>query len=151
MGWFKQLFCKHKWKFVRNIYGDEINACNGDRSWWKCEKCGLLETRPYLFGFPLIDVLDKLYDEYYTNKYEEWKKTQSKTLNNITNKLINCAKNGDCWCTFVFVCDKSKNDKNYYEKWFRENKLKVEIEEHGTKFEDKIQQYKFNIRWNYKL
>lgn len=36
----KQLLCSHPyWKFVRNIYGDEINYTNA-RSIYKCEKCG---------------------------------------------------------------------------------------------------------------
>ena len=35
----KRLFCKHDYRFVRNIYGDEINYLN-KRSEWKCSKCG---------------------------------------------------------------------------------------------------------------
>lgn len=36
----KRIFCKHyKVLFVRNIYGDEINALNC-RSIWECAKCG---------------------------------------------------------------------------------------------------------------
>ena len=36
----KNLFCKHKdLEFVRNIYGDEINAMNGQRSIWYCSDC----------------------------------------------------------------------------------------------------------------
>ena len=40
MNLIKQLFCKHNFKFIRNIYGDEINLHNGNRSEWKCKKCG---------------------------------------------------------------------------------------------------------------
>jgi len=41
----KKLFCKHKdQKHIRNIYGDEINISNGNRSWWKCLYCGKLIT-----------------------------------------------------------------------------------------------------------
>ena len=40
----KQLFCRHKdKKFIRNIYGDEINRLSTKkiyRSEWKCNKCG---------------------------------------------------------------------------------------------------------------
>lgn len=40
----KQLFCKHKsQKFIRNIYGDEINRISTKkifRSEWKCKNCG---------------------------------------------------------------------------------------------------------------
>lgn len=36
-----QIFCKHEYEFVRNIYGDEvIFATNWNRSEWKCKKCG---------------------------------------------------------------------------------------------------------------
>lgn len=40
--WLTRLLCKHTpdhW--VRNIYGDEINATNA-RSIWQCTKCGAL-------------------------------------------------------------------------------------------------------------
>jgi len=44
---FKNLFCKHTLAgFVRNIHGDEINAVGGDRSWWRCETCGRMFTKP---------------------------------------------------------------------------------------------------------
>lgn len=36
----KRILCSHEWEFERNIYGDEINATNGRRSWWRCPKCG---------------------------------------------------------------------------------------------------------------
>ena len=35
----RRLFCRHELRFVRNIYGDEINLMNG-RSLWVCYKCG---------------------------------------------------------------------------------------------------------------
>ena len=35
-----QIFCKHEYEFVRNIYGDEVIATNWNRSEWKCKKCG---------------------------------------------------------------------------------------------------------------
>ena len=35
----RRLFCRHDLRFVRNIYGDEINLLNG-KSLWVCEKCG---------------------------------------------------------------------------------------------------------------
>ena len=38
--WF---FCDHKGcdkVFIRNIYGDEINHRNGNRSMWSCSHCG---------------------------------------------------------------------------------------------------------------
>lgn len=45
----KRLFCKHKYVFVRNIYGDEINLAGGNRSWWRCEKCGKRALDPHLY------------------------------------------------------------------------------------------------------
>lgn len=36
----KKIFCKHNYKFIRNIYGDEIISRGYKRSEWKCYKCG---------------------------------------------------------------------------------------------------------------
>lgn len=36
----KRLFCVHEPVWERNIYGDEINAVGGKRSWFRCRKCG---------------------------------------------------------------------------------------------------------------
>ena len=44
----KQLFCKHEYKFVRNIYGDEIIASGWKRSMWRCEKCGKFKGKEEL-------------------------------------------------------------------------------------------------------
>ena len=53
MKWVKKLFrlkkCEHDWKFVRNIYVDEINHCGGYRSLWECRKCGRLQWRVSLY------------------------------------------------------------------------------------------------------
>ena len=43
-----RLLCWHRrseFEFVRNIYGDEINACGGKRSVWRCPKCGNRQDR----------------------------------------------------------------------------------------------------------
>ena len=38
---FKMIPCKHaEVEFIRNIYGDEINLRNGNRSEFKCNRCG---------------------------------------------------------------------------------------------------------------
>lgn len=37
----KMLFCRHKFKFVRKLYGDEINVHDGKRDEYVCEKCGM--------------------------------------------------------------------------------------------------------------
>jgi hypothetical protein len=39
-------FGNHDWKWVRNLYGDQINRFGG-RSIWRCRKCG--KTRPRQF------------------------------------------------------------------------------------------------------
>ena len=118
MNLLKRLFCEHEYEFVRNIYGDEINACGGYRSIWKCKKCGKIEYRKKLQTVSLLQRLDNLYDEYYSNKYEEWRTLRSDTLANIVNDMLKAAKIGECCYTIVLVCDEDTNDKNYYEKWF---------------------------------
>lgn len=152
MNLLKRLFCEHEYEFVRNIYGDEINACGGYRSIWKCKKCGKIEYRKNLQTVSLLQRLDNLYDEYYHNKYEEWRTLRSDTLVNITNDMLEIAKKGECWYTIVLICDEDANDKNYYEKWFTENNLKIEkIELFNQKEKcSKLNQYKFHISWKYK-
>lgn len=41
----RSLFCAHEFKFVRNIYGDEIISWGYKRSIWCCSKCGKLDGR----------------------------------------------------------------------------------------------------------
>lgn len=42
-------FCLHAHlTFIRNIYGDEIFFWGGDRSVWKCRRCGQTVTQPHL-------------------------------------------------------------------------------------------------------
>ncbi len=36
---FKSIFCKHRWVFLRGVYGDEINHSNGKRVQEYCHKC----------------------------------------------------------------------------------------------------------------
>ena len=150
--WVKRLFCEHEYDFVRNIYGDEINACGGYRSIWKCKKCSKIEYRKNLQTVSMLQRLDNLYDEYYHNKYEEWQTLKSNTLVVIANDMLEAAKRGECWYTIVLICDEDANDKNYYEKWFTENNLKIEkIELFNQKEKcSKLNQYKFHIRWKYK-
>lgn len=152
MNLLKRLFCEHEYEFVRNIYGDEINACGGYRSIWKCKKCGKIEYRKNLQTVSLLQRLDNLYDEYYHNKYEEWQTLKSNTLVVIANDMLEAAKRGECWYTIVLICDEDTNDKNYYEKWFTENNLKIDkIELFNQKEKcSKLNQYKFHIRWKYK-
>ena len=41
----KMLFCRHNYKFVRRLYGDEINIHNGKRNEYICEKCGMYKYK----------------------------------------------------------------------------------------------------------
>ena len=51
MNIFSKFFCRHKTiKFHRNIYGDEINRCDGKRSWWYCDDCGKFLLKDNLVG-----------------------------------------------------------------------------------------------------
>lgn len=45
----QKMFCSHWYRFERNIYGDEINACGGKRSLYRCCRCGkgMLEDTLY--------------------------------------------------------------------------------------------------------
>jgi hypothetical protein len=43
-----RLFCKHDYFWRRNIYGDEINAVNGKRSWVVCSRCGKWKAKDKL-------------------------------------------------------------------------------------------------------
>lgn len=49
MRFIKRLLCRHEYEFVRNIYGDEINHVGGNRSWWRCRKCGKMALDPHLY------------------------------------------------------------------------------------------------------
>lgn len=44
MRFFRRLFCKHEFRFVRNIYGDEIFEWDLKRSIWQCVECGKLNV-----------------------------------------------------------------------------------------------------------
>ena len=48
MSTLKQLVCYHSFVFVRNIYGDEINAANA-RSIWRCPYCTKVVTSYKLY------------------------------------------------------------------------------------------------------
>ena len=150
ISWFKQIKCKHEYKFVRNIYGDEINWCGGYRSVWRCNKCGKIEYRKYLQTSTILDKLDKLYDEYYKNKYDEWCSLKAETLNHMLNEMIELSKKGGCSADFLLYCKESTNDKNYYEKWFTQNKLRTEITLQQEEKCLEVNVYKFHVRWKYK-
>lgn len=43
MNFIKGLLCKHEFKFIRNVYGDEVNHLGGYRSISQCVHCGKKE------------------------------------------------------------------------------------------------------------
>ena len=49
MGILKQLVCKHNYKFVRNLHGDEIINHGWKRSEWECCKCGKIKYKAGLY------------------------------------------------------------------------------------------------------
>jgi len=154
MSWFKSLFCEHEYEFVRNIYGDQINYCNGKRSIWKCKKCGKIEYKDKLYpnkSYKLCDELDKLYNECYDKKYKDWQLLKSETLNVMQKTMRDIAYNGQCWADFILICEEKSNDKNYYEKWLTDNGLKVEINLYNQKEVcNETNTYEFHVRWHYK-
>ena len=118
MNWLRKFIqnfgCDHEYKFVRNIYGDEINQCGGYRSLWRCVKCGKYKYCKHLYNTPnknLKKTLDKFYDEYYENEYKDWAKEHEEFLHHITNELINVASNGKCYYEFVMACKTSTDDR----------------------------------------
>jgi len=51
-----RLLCKHALAWVRNIYGDEINATNC-RTVWICERCGkYIYDREYVLESSAVKV-----------------------------------------------------------------------------------------------
>lgn len=149
MKWIKRLFCKHEYEFLCNIYGDEVIWCNWHRSVWRCKKCGALVYRDNLHEFSMLQKLDNYYDEYYKNQYQEWQNLRNDILNEITDEMIKAAKCGKYWYDIIITCEEKFNDKNYFEKWFKENKLTVEIEEQTNNTNNINKKYKFYIRWKY--
>ena len=152
MNLFKSLFCKHKYEFIRNIYGDEINAHNGMRSEWRCIKCGCIQHREYHhITETLCDELCKLYDNFYKDKYKAWKDLRAKTLNDMVQSMKESAHKGNCYIDIVLYCEEKYDDKYYYEKWFDENGLKHEYELHNQKEKSNdVNCYEFHVRWKYK-
>lgn len=138
--------CDHDYLFIRNIHGDEINHCGGYRSVWKCKKCGKIKYS-YEYHLSLNGQLNKIYNDYYKNKYEKWKEEHKDTFENIIIQMKKNASRGMCWADFIIICDSNKDDKLYYEKWFKENDLEITDITEECKEDIQIKPYKFHIRW----
>jgi hypothetical protein len=48
MKWLTRFLCQHDYRFIRNIWGDEIIACGYKRSIWQCSTCGKRQWRDNL-------------------------------------------------------------------------------------------------------
>ena len=144
----KSWFCKHEYVFVRNIHGDEINWCGGYRSIWRCKKCGKLQYREQL-ELSLAEKLHRNSEQYYINKYNNWKKYRNKALNEIIDGMIDNSHAGRYWYEIILLCEEKYNDRNYYCKWLDENELKYDFKLYNQKEAcDEINQYKFTIKWD---
>jgi len=148
MGWKFWKSCNHEYKFISNIYGDQINYYNGKRSIWKCKKCGKIEYRDELYHYNLCDELDKLCEKHYKNLYKKWCEEHSETLNKITKDCKERAYQGYYSLDIELIIDEEKNDKTYYERWFSENGLKFDCNIDGHTFG--LNKYVYHLRWYYK-
>ena len=101
-------------------------------------------------NIPFGKVLNDTYEEYYANEYKNWHEKRAETLINIKNQMLEDAIEGRCWSHFVIFCEEKYNDKNYFEKWLRENKIKIDDisihEQNGMRYPE-INSYMFKVRW----
>ena len=92
MNWLRRLFCAHRYEWMRNIYGDEINLSGGKRSLWDCAGCNLLELDAVRLRLPdgtvryLCPTCPELPPE---------KRREPDLLRAGLSRLINRAKNAD--------------------------------------------------------
>lgn len=49
IGFVKHLFCFHRFKFIRNIYGDQIIEYGWKRSVWSCYTCKKVKLGDYFY------------------------------------------------------------------------------------------------------
>ena len=145
MKWFKK--CKHEWEFVTNLYGDTINMHNCARSKWMCTKCGKIEYRGELYpeGKLFCKKLDNLYDEFYENKYEAWKKEHKEMLEDLKNNLIKEATCGVCWYDTIFHVKEETDDRYYLDTFLKELGLEYSRDLPGKKINEYDIEY--HIRW----
>lgn len=147
MNWFKSLFCKHKFVFVHNIHGDEINECGGYRSVWKCSKCGKYQYR-YDLKLDLKTELYNNYKEYYNNIYEKWKDDNKEVLDNMINGMIERSKQGRYSYVVILLCDEDTLEKDKYQRWIDENNLHCNIKLAEEKRWPTKNRYEFCIYWD---
>ena len=142
--------CDHDYVFDHNLYGDEINNHNGKRSVWRCSKCDKLEYCDDLYIYhdkSFVDHLDKLYNAYYENSYNEWCKEHADNLQFCMNQMTEKARIGQSWLHINIVCDTDTNDKEYYTKFFSDLGVKVEVDMDQEEY-TKLTAFIFRLEWN---
>lgn len=149
MDFIKSLFCKHEYEFVRNIHGDEINHMGGKRSIWKCKKCGKLQYRDELnpVGTLFCQLLNRIYDKYYDDKFRNWQEEKKSSIENIKNQMIKAAENGYNWLDIVLFIDDSKSDLTYWEKTFEELGIEFTREDLPKEYVQ-IYKLKYHLKWH---
>lgn len=85
--------------------------------------------------------------KYYDDKFNAWKKSHYLTLIRIENQLKHDASAGLSRSKIILFCDYSDNDCQYYEKWFRSNKLNYTKELLDNQICNEVNRYVFEIMW----
>ncbi len=144
---FNKLFnkCDHDYEFVRNIHGDEINMRDGKRSVWQCKKCGHVQYRDQLHK-NFKDELKELTTNQINKDYDNWINDKKVTLDEIKQHCKDNANKGLSFATYMLFIDNNTNDEKYYNRYFKELGLHVELEIwDGHKYE--INKYKLKLTW----
>jgi hypothetical protein len=76
---FKQMFCRHEWRFHRNVYGDEIMHRSFNRSEWCCSKCGRWTFRAELHNEEKPD---------WRKEYQRWLEIECERLNSKEGSVV---------------------------------------------------------------
>lgn len=146
----KQIFCSHNYVFKQNIYGDEINNHNGNRSIWQCSKCGKIiykkdQKLDINDTLSLDTELVNLTDNYYRNIEKEWEKSHAKLINYIIADLKRNAKKGlNSWEGYIIL----KNDSvKYFKDFFERQHLEIEMKM-DTKSNIDTKEYYVTIYWD---
>ena len=149
----KQLFCKHEYKFVHNLHGDEINQHNGKRSLCKCNKCGKLkycnrQLEPIL---SLDTELNNIVNEYYNQKQKDWEYNNAKLINNLISECKKAASRGEYYWTGNFIF--SRDDFFHFKHFIESHHLRIVEDDIIQKFdsmhsEETYERFSITISWN---
>jgi hypothetical protein len=70
----------HEYSWQRNIYGDEINAAGGHRSWWKCDHCGWSKLETYLYDEPQVTIRTGFFEPRLPKHQKPWSGRDARSL-----------------------------------------------------------------------